>query len=160
KWIDYTPRRKSTAIAKRKNRTVIKAKRARITVVNSKRTRNKAGLSESDIAKLPDSAQRQIRAQLGTLERAEERAKRPTQKRAVEKKRRSLLARIGTRLRLIGQTKKFRVEARDLGRCKRKVVKVRGRHETDALAKAQSKLGRGYDQFRVRNSASSKVKKI
>ena len=126
----------------------------------AKRTRNKAGLSESDIARLPESAQRQIRAQLGTLEQAEERAKTPKQKRAVERRRRSLLARIGTRLRLIGQTKRFKVEARDLGRCKRRTVRVRGRHETDALAKAQSKLGRGYDQLRVKNSDVKAVKRI
>lgn len=124
------------------------------------RVRNKGGLSEADIARLPEAAQRQIRAQLGRIEEAEEKATSPKARRAVQRRRRSLISRIGTRLRLIGQTKKFKVEARDLGRCKRKTVKVRGRHETDALAKAQSKLGPGYDQFRVRNSSNRAVKKI
>jgi hypothetical protein len=122
-------------------------------VINSPaRKRNKAGqISEADLLKLPAAAQRQIRAQLGTLDQAEAKASSPKQIRAVERRRRSLLARIGTRLRLIAQTKRFKIAARDLGRCKTKTLRVRARHETDAIAKAQTKLGRGFDQFRVRN---------
>lgn len=136
---------------RRRNRTIIKAKRAKITVLNP-RARNKAGqITEAELAKLPEKTRDAIRAQLGKLEQAEAKASTPKQRAAVAKRRRSLLSRIGTRLRLIGQTKKFKVSARDLSRCKTRVVKVRARHETDAIAKAQAKLGRGFDEFRTKN---------
>lgn len=121
-------------------------------MASNPRRRNKAPtISEADIAKLSSKAQAQLRAQLGQIEKREEKATTPAQKKAVAKSRRSFLARLGTRLRVIGQTKKYKVSARDLNRCPRKKIKVRGRHETDALAKAQSKWGSGFDQFRVGN---------
>src|SRR5207245_3041525 len=79
-------------------------------------------------------------------------------KKAAAKSRRSFLSRLGTRMRLIGQTKKIKVSARDMGRCPRKTVKVRARHETDALAKARAKLGGRYDDFRVKNSRRRKAR--
>lgn len=128
----------------------------RYRVEKNPRRRNKAGsISESDISKLPERAQAQIRAQLGKVEERERKATTPAQKKAAEKSRRSFLSRLGTRLRVMGQTQKYKVSARDLGRCKRRVIKVRGRHETDALSKAQSKLGRGFDDYKVMNPTAS-----
>src|SRR5262249_8476874 len=62
-------------------------------------------------------------------------------------------------LRVIGQTQKYKISARDLSKCKRKVVKVRSRHKTDALAKAQSQLGSRYDDFKVQNPRKRKPAK-
>jgi len=69
---------------------------------------------------------------------------------------RGFVSRLGTRLKVIGQTKKVKVQARDLGRCKRRVVKVRARHDSDALAKAASKLGSGFDQLKVINRTAKR----
>ncbi len=131
------------------------------------RRRNKAPhISEADIAKLSPAAQAQLRAQLGRVEAQEAKASTPAQKKAAAKSRRSFLSRLGTRLRVIGQTKKYKVSARDLSKCKRKTIKVRGRHETDALAKAQSQLGSRFDQLRVgnrtkkRNACGSKKRNV
>jgi hypothetical protein len=51
----------------------------------------------------------------------------------------------------------MKVSARDLGRCPRKTIKVRARHETDALAKARAKLGDRYDQLKVANGRKRSV---
>lgn len=113
---------------------------------------NKGGtISKADLDKLPEKARRQIEAQLGKVEQAEERAVSPRQKATVAKRKRSILARIGTRLRLIAATKKYKVQARNLNKAPRKTIKVRARTEVDALNAAKKKLGAGFDQFRVKN---------
>lgn len=139
---------------RRRNRTVIKAKRVTVLSANpgGARTRNKAArLSEADISRLPAHIQEQLRRQQSKVEEKEAKAITPAQKKAAVKARRSFLARLGTRLRVIGQTKKIKVSARDLGRCPRKTIKVRARHETDALAQARAKLGSRFDDFKVAN---------
>jgi hypothetical protein len=139
---------------RRKNRTIIKARRVTVLSANpcGGRARNKAArLTEADIAKLPPHVQQQLRAQQQKVEEKEAKATTPAQKKAAVKARRSFLARLGTRLRVIGQTKKIKVSARDLGRCPRKTIKVRARHEADALAKARAKLGDRFDQLKVAN---------
>jgi hypothetical protein len=153
-----TRRKKNRTIIKRAKRVVVinrgkAAKKRAAKKARPARRRNKAArVTESDISKFPAHVQRQLRAQLGQVEKREEKATTPAQKRAAAKSRRSFLSRLGTRLRLIGRTKKIKVSARDLGRCPRKTVKVRARHETDALAKARAKLGGRFDQLRVQNS--------
>lgn len=140
------------AAGKRRNRTIIKARKAVVIAPNPPRRRNKpARISEADISKFPAHVQDQLRAEIGQIGKAEAKASTPAQKRQVATKRRSFLSRLGTRLRVLGQTKKMKVSARDLGRCPRKVVKVRARHETDAISKAKSKLGSNYDQFKMQN---------
>ncbi|MBO0723761.1 MAG: hypothetical protein J2P41_23250, partial [Blastocatellia bacterium] len=94
---------------------------------------------------------RKMKADKAAVEKKESKAATPAQKASAEKSKRSFLSRLGTRLRVIGQSQKFKVSARDLGRCKHKIVKVRGRHETDALSKARSQLGSGFDDLKVVN---------
>lgn len=161
-----TKKRNGAACAanRKRNHTVIKAKRVKIAVTNP-RARNKATrLSEADLSKLSPAAQKSIRAQIGKIEKEESKATTPAQIKQVERKRRSFLSRLGTRLRVAGQTRKYKVSARSLDRCPRKVVKVRARHETDALSKAQSKMRGPYDQFKVQNgrkrNAPSKARAI
>jgi hypothetical protein len=127
---------------------------------NPKRRRcNKApSISEADISKLSPKAQAQLRAQLGKVEEKERDAETPAQKKSAEKARRSWLSRLGTRLRVIGQTSRRKVSARDLSKCKRRTVKVRARHETDAIAKARAQLGSGYDDFKVMNPRPARRK--
>lgn len=145
-WTEGGAARKARRKAKRASKNTSK-KAAPV------RRRNKpARISEADISKFPPRVQQQLRAQLGKVEEREERATTPAQKKAAAKSRRSFLSRLGTRLRVIGQTKRIKVSARDLGRCPRKKIKVRARHETDALAKARAKLGGRFDQIRVGNS--------
>lgn len=108
-------------------------------------------LSKAELAKLPESTRRQIEIQLGNVEKAEEKAVTPKQRAMVAKRKRSLLARIGTRLRLIAATKKYKVQARNLNKAPKKVIKIRARTETDALAEAKRRLGKGFDEFKVKN---------
>jgi hypothetical protein len=128
-------------------------------IFNPRRRRNKAPtISEADISRLSSKAQAQLRAQLDKVEEKEQRAETPRQKAAAKKARRSWLSRLGTRLRVIGQTSRRKVSARDLSRCKRRTVKVRARHDTDAISKAQAQLGRGYDDFKVMNPRPARRK--
>lgn len=117
-----------------------------------KRRANKAGhISMADIAKFPPAVQAQIRAQLGTLERAEEKASTPKQKKAVELRKRGLLSRLRTRLNVLRKSKKFTVTARDTARCPKKKIKVRALTEDNAVSLAKRRLGSRYDQVRVQN---------
>lgn len=117
-----------------------------------KRRANKAGhISQADIAKFPPAVQAQIRAQLGTIERAEEKAATPKQKKAVELRKRGLLSRLRTRLNVLRKSKKFTVTARDTARCPRKKIKVRALTEDNAVSQAKHRLGSRYDQIRVQN---------
>src|SRR5215475_8935233 len=91
--------------------------RARAKATNPKRRRNKAAhISESDISKFPPNIQAQLRKQLGKVEEKKAKASTPKQKAAAAKAHRSFLSRLGTRLRVIGQTKTRKVQARDLSR--------------------------------------------
>ena len=149
---------KKPATKKTRNRTVIKARRVTVLSANPRRarSRNKAArLSEADISRLPAHVQEQLRRQEHKVEEREAKATTPAQKKAAARSRRSFLSRLGTRLRVIGQTQTIKVSARDLGRCPRKTIKVRARHETDALAKARAKLGDRYDEFKVANAGQA-----
>lgn len=116
------------------------------------------GLSKGEMSilatKSPSFQMRFLRKEKATraaVEKKEAKATTPTQKKAAARAKKSWLSKLGTKLRVMGQTRKFKVEARDLGQCKRKVIKVKSRHETDAVAKAKSQLGSRYDQVRVVN---------
>ena len=125
------------------------AKKSKKTV---KRRPNKPGrISEADIAKFPPAVQAQIRAQMGALERAEEKAATPKQKKAVELRKRGLLSRLRTRLNVLRKSKKFTVTARDTARCPRKKIKVRALTEDNAIGLAKRRLGSRYDQVRIQN---------
>lgn len=146
------PAKKKPA-AKRRNRTVIKAKRVTVVSANPKRRRaNKAGhISVKDIANFPPAIQAQIRAQMAAVEEQESNATTPAQRKRVTLKKRSLLARIRTRLNVIRKAKKFTVTARDTARCPQKKIKVRALTADNALAQAKNKLGSRYDRLKVRN---------
>lgn len=117
-----------------------------------KRRANKAGhISQADIAKFPPAVQAQIRAQLGTIERAEEKASTPKQKKAVELRKRGLFSRLRTRLNVLRKSKKFTVTARDTARCPKKKIKVRALTADNAISAAKHRLGSRYDQLRVQN---------
>lgn len=139
----------------------------------TKRRRNKpAQISMADISKFPPNIQAQIRAQLGNIQQkqqaaASKAAKASTSKqrkaatkalRTAQKAQRSLLSRIGTKLRVLGQTKTFRISARDPKACRRKILKVRARHVADAIAKARSQFS-SYDDFRITNPTRKKTAK-
>jgi len=121
-------------------------------MIRKKKINPKGGsISQADLARLPENARRQIEIQLGKLDAASVKAATPLERKKVETKRRSLLARIGTRLRLIASTKKYKIEARNLNKAPRKTIKIRARTETDALSKARKQLGPGFDSFRIKN---------
>lgn len=125
------------------------AKKSKKTV---KRRPNKPGrISEADIAKFPPAVQAQIRAQMGAIERAEEKAATLKQKKAVELRKRGLLSRLRTRLNVLRKSKKFTVTARDTARCPKKKIKVRALTEDNAVSLAKRRLGSRYDQVRVQN---------
>jgi hypothetical protein len=48
-------------------------------------------------------------------------------------------------------TRRYKVSGRAYEKCKRKIVKVRGKSESDAIAQARKKFGAGYDDFKVMN---------
>jgi hypothetical protein len=129
------------------------AKRVAKTVAKE---RNVYRIPPEAIAKFPQHMQDEYWKHWGNLEKKEEKATTPKQKQAVARQKRSFLSRLGTRLKVIGQSKKYKVSARNLNKAPRKVVKVKARHETDALAKAKAKLGSGFDQFKVQNKTRGK----
>src|SRR5262249_41790197 len=92
-----------SAVKKTAKKTVKKIKKS-----NPRRRNKTPHISEADLSKLSPAAQKQIRAQLGRVEQQEARATTPAQKKAAAKSRRSFLARLGTRLRVVGQTKKYK----------------------------------------------------
>lgn len=146
-----TGRRNSS---KRKNKTIIKARTIKhldVSKVHNPRKRNAYRIPPDAIKKFPQHMQDEYWAHWNKLEGREEKAATPKQKQAVAKAKRSFLSRLGTRLKVIGQTRKYKVSGRNLNKAPRKTIKVKARHETDALAKAKAKFGSGFDQIRIQN---------
>lgn len=153
---------KKAATKKKRNRTVIKAKRVTVLSANpgrrsvSARSRRKPGasrlrnvhrISPEAIKKFPPHIQEQYWKHWGAIEASEEKAKTPAARKRVAKRRKSFLSRLGTRLRVLGRSKKYTVSAR---KCEDKRIKVRAATETDARSKAKTKL-RGFKDFKVEN---------
>lgn len=121
-----------------------------------KRRANKAGrISEVDLAKFPPAVQAKIRAQMGSIDRAEDKAETPKQKKAVELRKRGLLSRLRTRLNVLRKAKKFTVSARDTAKCPRKKIKIRALTADNAISQAKHRLGSRYDQLRVQNGGKA-----
>jgi hypothetical protein len=116
-----------------------------------KKAKNAYRIPPEAISKFPAHMQAEYWAHWGDLEKKEEKAATPKQKAAVKKAKRSFLSRVAVKVRALSQSRKYKVRARHLAKAPIKIIKVRSTSEDGAIAQAKSKLGSGFDQFKIQN---------